>query len=160
MKNLTDPRYEDYRERFGFEKEACPTKGGLCHFLIALASHSDSAGDTVRIELEGVPAVQVAVQYPNQLLAGAVHLICEANLLSLEAWTQALICPDGMLHDAASRLPPRDAEARFVYYSGSNRPRNSPNRPQDESKTKKRCGRKCPGCFSLAPRLFCFISGG
>jgi hypothetical protein len=194
LKNLADPRYADYRERFGFEKEAYPTEGGLRYFLTRLGYHSDASGDTVRIELDDEPAVKVAIQYLNQLLVGAVQLIREANLFSSEAWTQALVCPDGMLHDAASHLrcaavkescyqptsaqtprpcpakekeqqgcdcetlacatscryaTPRDAEARFVYYSGSNQPRHSPNRPQNESKAKKGGGRKCYGYRSL-----------
>jgi hypothetical protein len=194
LKNLADPRYADYRERFGFEKEAYPTEGGLRYFLTRLGYHSDASGDTVRIELDDEPAVEVAIQYLNQLLVGAVQLIREANLFSSEAWTQALVCPDGMLHDAASHLrcaavkegcyqptsaqtprpcpakekeqqgcdcetlacaascryaTPRDAEARFVYYSGSNQPRHSPNRPQNESKAKKGGGRKCYGYRSL-----------
>jgi hypothetical protein len=194
LKNLTDPRYEDYRDRFGFEEGAYPTEGGVRHFLTALGQHSDSAGETIRIELDDEPAAEVAIQYLNQLLVGAVQLIRQAGLFSPEAWTQALVCPDGMLHDAASHLrcaavqescyqptspqaprpcpakekeqrgcdcdtlacantcrhaTPRDAEARFVHYSGSNQPRHSPNRPQDESKKKKGGGRKCYGYRSL-----------
>jgi hypothetical protein len=194
LKNLADPRYDDYRERFGFEKGVYPTEGGMRHCLTALGQHSDSAGDTIRIELDDQPAVEVAVQYLNQLLMGAVQVIRQAGLFSPETWTQALVCPDGMLHNAASHLrcaavqescyqptspqaprpcpakekeqrgcdcdtlacavtcrhtTPRDAEARFVHYSGSNQPRHSPNRPQDESKKKKGGGRKCYGYRSL-----------
>jgi len=194
LKNLADPRYDDYRECFGFETGVYPTEGGLRYFLTTLGHHSDSAGDTIRIELDDEPAVEVAIQYLNQLLVGAVQLIRQADLFSPEAWAQALVCPDGMLHDAASHLrcasvqescyqptsphaprpcpakekkqqgcdcdtlacadacryaTPRDAEARFVHYSGSNQPRHSPNRPGDESKTKKGSGRKCYGYRSL-----------
>jgi len=194
LKNLADPRYADYRDRFGFEEGIYPTEGGVRHFLTALGHHSDSAGDTICIALDDEPAVEVAVQYLNQLLVGAVQLIRQTDLFSPEAWTRALVCPDGMLHDAASHLrcaavqdscyqptspqtprpcpakekeqqgcdcdtlacadacryaTPRDAEARFVYYSGSNQPRHSPNRPRDESKKKKGGGRKCYGYRSL-----------
>jgi hypothetical protein len=194
LKNLADPRYDDYRERFGFEKGIYPTEGGLRYFLTALGHHSDARGDTVRVELKGEPTVEVAIQYLNQLLVGAVRLLQEANLFNAKAWTQALVCPDGMLHDAKSRMrcssvqescyqptspeaprpcpakekekrgcdcdelacadacryaTPRDADARFVYYSGSNQPHNSPNRPQDESKARKGQGRICYGYRSL-----------
>jgi hypothetical protein len=194
LRNLADPRYDDYRQRFGFEKGVYPTEGGMRYYLTALGYHSDSSGDSVCVELDGEPAVEVAIQYLNQLLAGAVRLFQEADLLSPEAWTQALVCPDGMLHQAASRMrcasvketcyqptssqaprpcpakenekrgcdcnepacaevcryaTPRDAEARFVYYSGSNQPPNSPNRPTDESKVRKGNGRKCYGYRSL-----------
>lgn len=194
LKNLADPRYADYRQRFGFKTGVLPTEGGLRYFLTSLGRHSDSAGDTVCIELDDEPAIEVAIQYLNQLLVGAAQLIREAGLFSPEAWSQALVCPDGMLHDAASRLrcaavkdscyqptsaqaprpcpakekkqqgcdcdtlacadicryaTPLDAEARFVRYSGSNQPRHSPNRPQDESKANKGGGRKCYGYRSL-----------
>jgi hypothetical protein len=194
LKNLADPRYDDYRIRFGFEPGVYPTEGGLRHFLTSLGYHSDASGDTVCVELDGEPTVKVAVQYLNQLLAGAVQLIHDANLFSSDAWTQALVCPDGMLHDAASRLrcaavkescyqptslqsprpcpakdkeqqgcdcvtlacagacrytTPRDTEARFVRYSGSNQPLSSPNRAKDDAKVKKGSGRKCYGYRSL-----------
>jgi hypothetical protein len=194
LKNLADPRYDDYRERFGFEPGVYPTEGGLRHFLTSLGYHSDVSGHTVCVELDGEPAVEVAVQYLNQLLAGAVQLIHDANLFSPDAWTQALVCPDGMLHDAASRLrcaavkescyqptssqsprpcpakdkeqqgcdcatlacadacrytTPRDTDARFVRYSGSNQPLSSPNRAKDDAKAKKGSGRKCYGYRSL-----------
>lgn len=194
LRNLAEPRYADYGERFGFEKGVYPTEGGLRYFLTALGHHSDASGDTIGLDLDDGSALEVAIQYLNQLLVGAVQLIREANLLSPEAWTQALVCPDGMLHDAASHLrcatvkescyqptsvqtprpcpakeknqqgcdcdtlacanncryaTPRDTEARFVYYSGSNQPRNSPNRSKDESKAKKGGGRKCYGYRSL-----------
>lgn len=44
LKNLADPRYADYRERFGFEEGVYPTEGGVRHFLTALGRHSESAG--------------------------------------------------------------------------------------------------------------------
>jgi hypothetical protein len=124
LKNLADPRYDDYRQRFGFEKGVYPTEGGLRYFLTALGYHSDARGDTVRVELKGEPTVEVAIQYLNQLLVGAVRLLQEADLFSPKAWAEALVCPDGMLH-------------------------NSPNRPQDESKARKGHGRICYGYRSL-----------
>jgi hypothetical protein len=48
--------------------------------------------------------IEVAIQYLNQLIAQSVTLILNAGLISPEAWTRALICPDGMIHDAASRM--------------------------------------------------------
>jgi hypothetical protein len=198
LKNLADPRYDDYRKRFGFKKGLYPTEGGLRHFLTMLGYHSDSSGDRVCVEMADEPAVEIAIQYLNQLLVGAVRLFQEANLFSPEAWQQALICPDGMLHDAASNMrcasvtqtcyqptsseaprpcpakekekqgcdcanlackdacryaTPRDADARFVYYSGSNQPSHSPNRAKDESKAHKGNGRKCYGYRSLPLQL-------
>jgi hypothetical protein len=195
LDNLSEPRYADYAERFGFEEGVYPTEGGLRHFLTALGRHSEVEGDTVLVEREGEEPVEVAIQYLNQLLVGAVTLIREAGLLSPEAWNQAQLCPDGMLHPAASRMrcasvqegcyqptnpdnprpcpakekerqgcdcdtlacadacrhaTPRDAEARFVWYSGSNQPESSPNRSTDPRKQdKKPDGEPCYGYRSL-----------
>jgi hypothetical protein len=51
--------------------------------------------------------------------------------------------------DACRYTTPRDAEARFVRYSGSNQLHHSPNRAKNESKAKKEGGRKCYGYRSL-----------
>jgi hypothetical protein len=179
LRNLSKKRYADYAERFGFVAGVYPTEGGLRYFLTALGHHSDADGDSVTVKLDEERTVEVAIQYLNQLLAGAVHLIREACLLSPEAWNQAQVCPDGLLHHAASRMrcasvretcyqptppdnprpcpakekerqgcdcdtwacvdachhaTPRDAEARFVWYTGSNQPQSSPNRSTDPAK--------------------------
>jgi hypothetical protein len=104
LRNLTKKRYADYAERFGFVDGDYPTEGGLRHYLTALGHHSDANGDSVRVKVDDKRTVEVAIQYLNELLAGAVGLVRAAALLSLEAWNQAQICPDGMLHHAASRM--------------------------------------------------------
>jgi len=194
LRNLRNARYADYAQRFGFVDGIYPTEGGLRHFLTALGRHSSADGDTVAVEVDKDQTVKVAIQYLNQLLAGAITLIREADLLSPEAWSQALVCPDGILHDAASRLrcasaqegcyqptttdaprtcpaqkkgrqgcdcdtwvcaevckyaPTRDAEARFVWYSGSNQRRGNPNQPTDPAQKKSKRGRGCYGYRSL-----------
>lgn len=195
LDNLSDPRYADYAERFGFEEGVYPTEGGMRHFLTALGHHSEVDGKTVLVEREGEKPVAVAIQYLNQLLVGAVALIREAGLLSAHAWHQAQVCPDGMLLHAASRprcasvqgccyqptssdnprpcpakqkehqgcdcdtlacvetcrhATPRDAEARFIWYTGSNQPESSPNRSTDPTqKDQKKEGKPCYGYRSL-----------
>jgi hypothetical protein len=194
LKNLTNPRYADYAQRFGFDNGVYPTEGGVRYFLTALGYHSDDSGDTVLVAVADESATAVAIQYLNQLLAGAVILMHDAALLSPEAWSQALVCPDGMLQDAASRMrcasvqdscyqptsswrprpcpakdkgregcacdtlacadacryaTPRDAEARFVHYSGSNQPGANPNRSTDPAESGKKGGRNCYGYRSL-----------
>jgi hypothetical protein len=194
LENLADPRYADYAQRFGFVTNVYPTEGGVRYFLTALGYHSDVGGDTVRVGVDDESTVEVALQYLNQLQAGAVTLMHDAGLLSPETWTQALVCPDGMLQAAASRMrcasvqdscyqptsaqqprpcpakdkgregcacdtlacvatccytTPRDAEARFVYYSGSNRPGPNPNRPTTPTESTKSRGRSCYGYRSL-----------
>jgi hypothetical protein len=195
LDNLSDPRYADYAQRFGFKDGVYPTEGGLRHFLTALGRHSEIEGDTLIVDQEGKEPTEVAIQYLNQLLVGAVTLIREAGLLSPEAWSQAQVCPDGLLHHAASRMrcasvretcyqptlpdnprpcpakekerrgcdcdtwactdacrhaTPRDAEARFVWYTGSNQPKSSPNRSTDPAKKdKKKDGEPYYGYRSL-----------
>ncbi len=195
LNNLSDPRYADYARRFGFEEGVYPTEGGLRHFLTALGRHSAARGDTVLVDVGEEETIEVAIQYLNQLLVGAVALIREVGLLSPEAWNQAQVCPDGMLHQAASRMrcasvqescyqptdpnkprpcpakekerqgcecdtlacaaacryaTPRDPEARFVWYSGSNQPASSPNRATAAAKKdQKPEGEPCYGYRTL-----------
>ena len=194
LRNLAKKRNADYAERFGFVDGIYPTEGGLRHFLTALGHHSDADDDTVTVELDEEHTVEVAIQYLNQLLTGAVHLIREAGLLSAEAWNQALVCPDGMLLNAASRLrcasienncyhpvtadtprlcaaqekdrkgcncdtlacadacrfaTPRDAEARFAWYSGSNQRPDNPNQSTDLNQNQKKRGKGVYGYRSL-----------
>jgi hypothetical protein len=53
---------------------------------------------------QGDQTIQVAVQQLNQLLAQSVALVRESGVLSEAAWQQALICPDGQIHNAAARM--------------------------------------------------------
>lgn len=100
LRNLTEARYADYAQRFGFQNGVWPTEGGLRHYLTALGDHSD--GDTLIVDKE--QQTQVTLQRLNALIAQSVVLIHDAGLLSQDAWQHALICPDGMIHQAASRM--------------------------------------------------------
>ena len=100
LAHLGEDRYADYAERFGFEQGVFPTEGGVRHFLTALGQHSEGATITVDAEAQ----LHVGWQQLNDLIAQSIELVRTAGVLSLEAWTQALICPDGMLHAAASRM--------------------------------------------------------
>lgn len=103
LKNLRKSRYADYRQRFGFEK-LLPTEGGVRYFLITLGLNSVAEDDPILVELDHDQLVEIAEQRLNQLLAASVALVRQANLVSLEAWQKAWVCPDGMIHDAASRM--------------------------------------------------------
>jgi hypothetical protein len=128
----------------------------------------------------------------NQLIIQSVGLMQAAGLLSDQAWQAALICPDGQLHEAASRrrcsavtdscyqpleanqprpcpaqekgqqgcdcdtrhcqqncrqATPRDAEARFVWYEGSNQ------RDADDHQDQQRQGEAHYGYRSLPLQL-------
>ncbi|MCP4538807.1 MAG: hypothetical protein GY832_16865, partial [Chloroflexi bacterium] len=98
---IRNPRNADYVQRFGIKDGIFPTEGGLRYWLTALGRHSTSA-ETVLVDEERL--IQVAVQHLNHLIAQTVNLIVETGFLSSEAWLRALVCPDGMIHDAASSM--------------------------------------------------------
>lgn len=181
LRNIHNPRYADYVQRFGFEDGVFPTEGGIRYWLTAIGRNSTS-DETVVVDEER--QVEVATQRLNHLLAQSVRLLVESRLLSPEAWKEALICPDGMIHDAASRTrcaftqetcyrsddgprscpakekgrcgcdcdtnacepicryaTARDPDARFIWYSGSNKRRDNPNQSTDPVQAKKKRGR-------------------
>jgi len=195
LRNLRQDRHADYARRFGFEDGIFPTEGGLRHWLTALGRNSSNE-ETVLVDPER--CIEIAIQHLNHLLAQSVALFVEAGLLSPEALEKALICPDGMLHQAASRLrcasvqetcyqptapddprpcpaqdkgrqgcdcdaldcvsvchyaTPRDPQARFIWYSGSNQRRNNPNQPTDGDKGQQKRGKGCYGYRSLPLQL-------
>lgn len=146
LRNLHRPRYADYAQRFGFHDGIYPTEGGLRYFLAALGQHSEVQGDTVPVELDDEHTIEVAVQSLNQLLAGAVALLRQADLLSPEAWNEALVCPDGMLHDAASRLRCASVQDSCYQATASQQPRPCP---------AKEKGRQGCACDALACAQVC-----
>jgi hypothetical protein len=171
LKNLADERYADYAGYFGFRQGVYPTEGGVRYFLTTLGRNSEAGGKTVTVE-QGEILIQVAVQKLNLLLVQAVDVMRQASVLSPQAWEQALLCPDGQIHDAASNVrcisvtescyqsctsdsprpcaakdkqrrgcdcdtlacaqiccqaTGRDRQARYIVYTGSNQPADSPN---------------------------------
>jgi hypothetical protein len=104
LRNLRDPRYADYRQRFGFQVDDLPTEGGVRYFLTTIGLNALAEDDFVTVELDHGQSDTMAVQYLNQLLAASVALIRQAGLVSPAAWEKALVCPDGMIHDAASQM--------------------------------------------------------
>jgi hypothetical protein len=103
LKNLANERYADYARWFGFQNGIYPTEGGVRHFLTSLGRHSEASGETVSVE-QGPAVVDVMVQQLNLLLAGAVGVMRQAQVLTPQAWQAALLCPDGQIHDAASQV--------------------------------------------------------
>jgi len=198
LKNLSDPRYADYARRFGFVDGDFPTEGGMRYFLTTLGRNSDADGETVEVQLDDGQRVQIAIQRLNLLIAASVALIREASILSPETWEQALVCPDGMIHDAASQMrcistqdgcyqptspqaprpcpakdkgrrgcqcdttacaqvcrhaTPRDPQARYIWYTGSNQHDHSPNQSTDPDKAHKKSGEAHYGYRSLPLQL-------
>lgn len=108
LRNLRDPRYADIAERMGFHRGHWPTEGGVRYFLTTLGLRSDAEAKTVSVavrdEQEQEYIIEVAIQALNDLLIAAVTLLRQAHLITDTAWQAALLCPDGMIHDAASRM--------------------------------------------------------
>lgn len=195
LRNLHKPNYAEYARLFGFEHGVFPTEGGLRHWLTTLGQNSTN-GETALIDEE--QHLEIAIQQLNQLLVQSVLLLVKNGFLSPGAWEKALICPDGMIHDAASRMrcasvqetcyqpvapdtprpcpakekgrqgcncdtsacasacryaTPRDPEARFVWYSGSNHGSDNPNQPTNPAQAKKKRGKGRYGYRSLPLQL-------
>ena len=134
LRNLRKPRYADYAQRFGFENGVFPTEGGLRYWLTTIGQNSTSQ-DTVLVDEDGL--IEVAIQRLNQLLAQSVALFIEVGLLSPEALKKALICPDGMIHDAASRMRCSSVTDTCYQPSSPDNPRPCP------AKEKRRQGCNC-----------------
>lgn len=135
LQELRYPRNADYARRFGFSAGHWPTEGGLRYFLTTLGRHSDLDGQTVTLALPDHEPVEVAIQQLNHLIAQSVALIRAADLLSPEAWQQALVCPDGMLHEAASRLRCSSVQASCYQSTTPESPRPCP----AQAKQKRGC---------------------
>ena len=103
LRNLRKQRYADYAERFGFRDGIFPTEGGLRHFLTALGNNSHDQANCVAVE-QAEQVIAVAKQQLNQLIAQSVALIRASGVFSEETWQKGLICPDGQIHEAASRM--------------------------------------------------------
>jgi hypothetical protein len=104
LRNIRKPRYADYARTFGFRDGDFPTEGGVRYFLTTLGHNSDAHGETISVEVDKQRTADIAIQYLNHLLVGAVALLRQAHLITPQAWQAALICPDGQIHDAASRM--------------------------------------------------------
>jgi hypothetical protein len=188
LKNLADERYADYAAYFGFHQGNYPTEGGVRYFLTTLGRHSEAGNESVSVQ-QGETRIQV-VQ--------AVGVMRQASVLSSTAWEQALLCPDGQIHDAASNVgcisvaescyqpctpesprhcvakdkerrgcdcntlacaqvcrqaTPRDHQARYIYYTGTNQPADSPNRTAHADETEPERGEARYGYRSLPLRL-------
>lgn len=103
LRNLKKERYADYARLFGFRNGVYPTEGGLRYFLTELGKHSSASGECLFVQ-SGEQVITVAVQHLNKLLSQSVVLLRESDVLSEVAWQQALLCPDGQIHEAASRM--------------------------------------------------------
>ncbi len=142
LRQIRNPRNADYVRRFGIKDGILPTEGGLRYWLTALGRHSTST-ETVLVDEERL--IQVAIQRLNHLIAQTVNLIIETGFLSPETWLHALLCPDGMIHDAASRMRCSFVQDTCYQPTTSDEPRPCP------AKDKERQGCDCDtlACASI-----------
>ena len=103
LRNLRKERYVDYARLFGFRPGVFPSEGGLRHFLTSLGENSSAQGECVSVA-QSEQVIEVGIQALNQLIAQSVALLRESGVFPELAWQQALLCPDGQIHDAASRM--------------------------------------------------------
>ena len=130
LDNLQNPRYADYAQRFGFRAGVFPSEGGLRYFLTSLGRNAAVSAESVAVQVAD-QIVDVALQRLNALLAQAVHLMQEAGLFSPQAWQNALICPDGQLHDAASRMRCSAVTDSCYHPTSFSQPRPCPAKEKD-----------------------------
>jgi len=132
LRNLQQPRYADYARHFGFLNGDFPTEGGMRYFLTTLGHNSDAHGETISVAVDEERAVDIAVQYLNYLLAAAVYLLLDAHLITPQAWQAALLCPDGQIHDAASRMHCAFVQDGCYKHSSAEEPRPCPAKERDK----------------------------
>jgi len=159
LRNLADARYADYAQRFGFRDGVFPTEGGLRHYLTVLGAHSD--GDTLIVDEE--QQIQVTLQRLNALIAQSVTLIREAGVLSQAAWQHALICPDGMIHRAASRMNCTCVTDTCYQPTAPDRPRPCPARDKGREGCRcdtPACARVCCHAPARDPQARCVYYAG
>ena len=197
LKNLADERYADYAGYFGFRKGVYPSEGGMRYFLTTLGRNSDASHETISVQ-QGEEIIQIEVQKLNLLLVEAVEIMRQVPVLSPKAWEEALLCPDGQIHDAASNVhcisvtsscyqpctpenprpchakekerrgcdcntlacaqvccqaTPRDRDARYIWYTGSNQSSDNPNHSTRSDTAEHDIGEARYGYRSLPLRL-------
>ncbi len=135
LRNLRHPRYADIAQRMGFHPGHWPTEGGVRYFLTTLGLRSDADAKTVSVavrdEQEQEHIVEIAIQSLNDLLIAAVAVLRQAHLISDAAWQAALLCPDGMIHDAASRMGCAFVQESCYQPSTAHTPRSCPAKAKD-----------------------------
>lgn len=144
LKNLADDRYADYARVFGFRNGVYPTEGGVRYFLTTLGYQSDADHETVAIE-KGEEIVKVEIQKLNLLLVEAVGVMRQTPVLSPKAWEEALICPDGQIHDAASNLNCISVTESCYQPCSPDNPRHCPAKDKD----RRGCDCNQPACAQL-----------
>ena len=143
LRNLRKERYADYAILFGFREGVFPSEGGLRHFLTTLGKNSTASGEVIPVQ-QGEKTSEIAVQQLNQLIAQSVDLLRESGVLPELAWQQALLCPDGQIHEAASRMRCQNVSASCYQPA----PRGCPAKEKDF----RGCDCDTPRCAQVCKR--------
>ena len=135
LKNLKDPRYADYASLFGFQADF-PSEGGLRHFLTSLGRPLPDRDHLIEMPVveKGRTPEKIAVHRLNYLLSQIVAMLREARMIGDQAWSEALVCPDGMIHQAASHM-----KCPFVTDSCYRKPAPSTDSPKPTKSTPRTC---------------------
>lgn len=148
--NLANARYADLAACFGFREKVYPTEGGIRYFLTTLGQNSPRQDPTILLNEDG--AETMARQQLNDLIAQSVHLLLNAGIISSKAWEKASICPDGMLHQAASTLRCAHVAPSCYEVTSTDHPRPCP----AQAKGKQGCACDTvtcvPACHFATPR--------
>jgi hypothetical protein len=158
LRNLCKERYADYAHRFGYRQGVYPSEGGLRYFLTTLGENSTHCGECVSV-VQDERVIEIAVQELNRLLSQSVALIRESGVLSEGARQKALLCPDGQIHQAASRMRCQEVNERC--YQPAPRPcLAQENGGRGCACDDDRCGQVCRRATPLDPQArFVWYSG-
>lgn len=163
LRNIQDPRYADYAASFGFLNNHYPTEGGVRYFLTTIGHNSASHDDTITVQVSDERAVEIAIQYLNHIIVGAAQLLCQAHLLSSQAWQQAQVCPDGMIHDAASGMRCTSVQDSCYQPTSAQPPRPCPARDKGKRGCNchtLRCVQACRYAPTRDPQARCVYYAG
>lgn len=154
LRRLTDPRYADYPQRFGFTTRY-PTEGGVRYFQTVLGEQSEVEGLTLTVG-EGSQQKTFPIQQLNQLFVPAMALILQAGVLSPTVWSEALLGLDGMLRPAAARMRCYAVTARCYepLTPGATPPRPCPAKDNAKPEEQAHAGCACdtPACVQACRR--------
>lgn len=143
LRHLAEPRYADYAAVFGFRAGTYPKESGLRYFLTTIGAQNLSdllQQSMILIEQAGLIPAEVqndaTVSLDGMLHDAASRLRCSAvqeGCYEPTSAEQPRLCPakekgqrgcsctDSACQQSCCQAPLRDSEARYVWYSGSNR---------------------------------------
>lgn len=143
LRHLAEPRYADYAAAFGFEPGVYPTEAGLRYFLTTLGEHNLTdllVQSMTLIWQAGLIPEEVlgdaTVSFDGMLHDAASRMGCSTVQQSCyqpstpgkpracpakEKGQRGCACDSIACQQACRHATPRDPQARYVWYSGSNR---------------------------------------